>query len=215
VFKSIILVLVFFGLANSAAARVLTYHRNYSTDAYSFGIFYRSGGVTAAEAKKQTRAFSVIPGGYHGLMKFHDVWRRENVDLTIVNGNQLADYLHTLGRPILAIRDGEVHIFGSYRSFRVAGVFDYAVAGDAVAINKRTVRARTIIAVKNRNVHAIVMYGTHQMCADRMAKLGLGKYMFLDGGSSLLPTAKNPSYVVIIPTTSTQLNLGEELNVKP
>lgn len=198
-FRSIILLLVFFGLASSAAARVLTYHRIYSMDAYSFGIFYRSGGVTAAEAKRQTHAFSVVPGGYHGRMNFRGQWRRENVDLTIVGGNQLADYLHTLGRPILAIRDDEVQIFGSYQSFQRSGQFDYAVAGDTVARYKYSIRARTIVGIKNRNVHVIVMYGTHKMCVDRLTRLGVGKYMFLDGGSSLLPTARNPSFVYIAP----------------
>lgn len=181
------------GLATKSAGH--QQHLSFSLGKVQAIVAYCPGGQTAAAVKHQTGATLVIPGGYFGLKH----GRLANVDLTIIAGKKLAAYRRDCARPILAFGAGRAAIFGSYASFVPhAGKFPYVLAGDSVAREKDRRCWRSIVGLKGQRLHFLRLLGSYKACLKRLQQLGIGKYLFMDGGSSLDPAAKSPSHIVIL-----------------
>lgn len=191
-FRSLFFALVATTLGTSAVAEMQRW--SFPLSAVQPVVVYRPGGQTVAQVKKQTGGQFVIPGGYYGLKN----GRLANVDLTIVNGRKIAPYRQDCARPILALAPGRAAIFGSYAGYaQHAGKFPFVLAGDYVAREKLRRCWRSVIGVGNDRLHFFKIFGSHRYCVARLKALGIGKYLFMDGGTSLSPGAKSPSHIVV------------------
>lgn len=202
IFLFCIIALLLLGSVKTGVAQTYKrYHQTFYEGVDSFELCYFPGGVTATEARRLTKGTVVLPAGYYGNMSIGGVWRHDVVGYTVIKGTPIAKYLTKYGRPIFAIRDGTyLDIFGSFRSFQKANpaIYQFAREVDYVARDKSRPTGRTILAKKGGEIHAIVMQGRDKDCRQRLKKNKLDKkFVFLDGGSSLLPNALNPCYLVI------------------
>ncbi|MDO8649999.1 MAG: hypothetical protein Q7K33_01685 [Candidatus Berkelbacteria bacterium] len=191
--------LLFTGSISETLAQAY-YHRTFYEGIDRFELHYFPGGVTAGQAKKLTGGYAALPAGYYGYMKIGTVWRNDIVGYTMIKGQTLADYLKRYGRPVFAIRDQTIDIFGSFKSFLAADPtrYQYGREADYVARDKGRRTARTILAKRGSEIHTIVMRGRDRDCRRRLKKNKLyQKFVFLDGGASLSPSARNPCYLVI------------------
>lgn len=190
--RTLLIVLAVITLTSEAAGQLQRW--SFSVSAIQPVVIYRPGGQTVAQVKKQTGAHLVVPGGYYGLKN----GQLANVDLTIVNGRKIAPYRRDCARPILALAPGRAAIFGSYTSFAPhAQKFIFALAGDNVGREKTRRCWRSIVGISNGRLHFFKIFGSHRYCATRLKILGIGKYLFMDGGTSLAPGAKSPSHIAI------------------
>ncbi len=189
--------LLFFSAPACIATR--NYHRVFYEGVDRFRLVYFPGGVTAQEAKRQTGAYMVLPAGYRGRMKIGAVWRNEIVGFTKIKDQVIARYLSRHARPVFAIRDETVlDIFGSFRSFQAAGPTSYQFGreADSVARDKSRYTKRAILAKSGSAIHVLVMDGRDRACRARLKRNKLdSKFVFLDGGSSLNSSARNPCYL--------------------
>ena len=194
----------------SAANATRNYHRVFYEGAVRLKLAYFAGGVTPAQAKRKLGAYMVLPAGYRGTMKIGRIWRNDVVGYTMINGRTLAGYLQRHGRPIFAIRDETVlDIFGSFRSFQAAGPAFYQDGREAdyVARDRSRRTKRVILAKSGGAIHVLVMDGRDRDCRARLKKNKLeGKFVFLDGGSSLDASARNPCYLAFFKGTERQRN---------
>lgn len=188
-------------VCSSATSAARNYHRVFYEGAARYKLAYFSGGVTAAQAKRQTGAYMVLPAGYRGKIKIGAVWRNEIVGYAKIEDRAIAKYLNKYGRPIFAIRDETtLDIFGSFRSFQAANPMWYQFGRevDYVARDRSRRTKRAILAKSGSAIHVLVMDGRDKDCRARLKKNKLeGKFVFLDGGSSLDASARNPCYLAI------------------
>lgn len=192
-FRIVLIVLTVIALTSKAAAQLQRW--SFSLSAVHPVVVYRPGGQTVAQVKQQTGGRFVIPGGYYGLKN----GQLANVDLTIVKGKKITPYRWDCARPILALAPGRAAIFGSYETFAPhAKKFPFVLAGDYVAREKLRRCWRSIIGVGNGRLHFFKIFGSHRYCVACLKTLGIGKYIFMDGGTSLAPGAKSPSHIAIL-----------------
>jgi hypothetical protein len=191
-FRILLIILAIIALTSEAAAQLQRW--SFPLSAVQPVVIYRPGGQTAAQVQRQTGGRLVIPGGYFGLKN----GQVANVDLTIVNGRKIAPYRRDCARPILALAPGRAAIFGSYASFAPhAQKFPFVLAGDSVGREKTRRCWRSIVGIKKGRLIVLRLYASHRLCLQRLKALGIGKYLFMDGGTSLAPGAKSPSHIVI------------------
>ena len=148
-------------------------------------ITYKPGGETAQEAMERVGGVEVMGGGYFAYAK----GIRHSIDLVIVEGETVIKYRSDLQRPVLVIsKSGNIRIDRQYKEQE--GDL-YAVAGAEVPADPNNSRRRQIFVLSPPRF--IKLTGTHKYCSE---KLKGEDFIYMDGGSSVLPTAKLPSHIV-------------------
>jgi len=140
----------------------------------------------------------MLPGGYYWPL--HRL--QQPIDFVFSNEHTICPYRRDLHRPILASNryTGNVIIFTKYHDFlTLKDQFTDAIAGDGIGQRCHDQCLRTLVSLKDNEIHFFIMLGTIKQCQARMKKLQMDQFLFLDSGTSCNPNTRMPVYLGVFP----------------